>query len=212
MITNINIYNMYNAIRAIRNSYKSVEICDSKLERFKDINEEIMCYNYIYLGEKDKKLIEILMSEKKRNSERKFLRQILVSMDIKTTLKHWAQIDTYKIGTVRNSESTMHSLVVKNITNDDFRYEIDNNILEILGRHLWLYHKESVKTIKQKIFEEIENILPSGYLLESHWTGSYANIKDMYLDRRTHKMSYWQEFCDIIEKLPYFELLIKNEK
>jgi hypothetical protein len=89
---------------------------------------------------------------------------------------------------------------------------LNNCIEDYNGDHIDLDSMENEHEIKKRIFEIIDANLPAGYLLESHWTANYEVLRNIYHGRRNHKMYWWQEFCDIIEKLPYFELLIKDNK
>lgn len=224
-ISNINIYNFYDAILNIRLSFKSTDKSDSKqIDLDTDNQGNYYSYNHCIIGKEDEKLIRKLMNSK-MNGERKFLRQILVSMNIKAPIKFWCQCDTYKIATVRNSESTMHCITKGDIKQEDFERDINTEHLEYLNNLIKEYNKAKNETgeyyqarkgmfklnreeFLKDTFELIDANLPAGYLLESHYTCNYANLRDMYRERKHHKMYYWKEFCAYIEKLPYFELLI----
>jgi hypothetical protein len=220
-IKNINIYNIYPAILGIRNSYKSKDKSDSNNIKYKH-EETYDSFNHAEIGEKDFKLIQKLLKRGKKapeycNQERKFLRQILVSMDIIGSIKFWAQMDTFKIGTVRNSESTMHSITKGVLEQSDFEREISLKHLDFLNANINFYNE--IKTLKgtadrerrlKHLFELIDANLPAGYVLESHWTGNYENIRNIYHGRKAHKMYWWHQFCEVIEKLPYFDLIIKE--
>lgn len=249
-IKNINIYNIYPAILGIRNSFKSKDKSDSIMVPIEirsnmdgiiyDCNQfdylrgkrtdYWTAYNTCEIGKEDEKLIKRILAGKSAHQERKFLRQILVSMDIIGSIKFWSQHDTFKIATVRNSESTMHSLVKGNIDKNDFEREINpeqikyvNNLIELFNKiksydfdeyenyQLFYNIKEDKEKQLKKLFELIDANLPAGYVLESHWTGNYENLINIYHSRKNHKMYWWKEFCSYIEQLPYFELLIKGE-
>lgn len=221
-IKNINIYNFYNAILGIRNSYKSKDKSDSKRLTIFDTNY-YLSYNHCIIGQEDEKLIKKLLKSKNNpayeTQERKFLRQILVSMDVIGSIKFWAQFDTYKIATVRNSESTMHCITKGEIIQDDFERDINPEQLEYINDLIKEYNvqcswagsedAEAHKRVKE-LFELIDANLPAGYLLESHYTCNYEVLRNIYHGRKNHKMFYWSQFCDYIEKLPYFDLLIKE--
>jgi hypothetical protein len=223
-VKNICVYNMYPAILGIRNSFKSKGKSDSDVFpggviTFGSVVGEssIVSFNHCQIGKNDGIMIRKLLSSKLAHQERKFLRQILVSMDIKGSIKFWAQMDTFKIATVRNSESTMHSIVKGKITQDDFEREINQSHLDVINSAIKEYNKlsdmkelEDLSGFKRKLFEQIDANLPSGYLLESHWTANYEVLRNIYHSRKDHKMYWWKEFCEYIEKLPYFELLIKD--
>lgn len=222
-ITNINIYNLYSAILGIRNSYKNKEKSDSKIihgldwyskEDNNHNNKLYTSYNHCIIGERDEKLIKKLLirNDEYGEAERKFLRQIMVSMDIEASLKMWAQIDTYKIGTTRNSESTMHSINKMELTNRNFERPMNSEHLNFINEQISIYNEATDEQVKRMSFEVIDANLPAGYLLESHWTANYEVLRKIYNQRKNHKMYYWKEFCNYIKELPYFELLIKGEK
>lgn len=239
-INNICVYNLYPAILGIRNSFRSKDKSDSSLDHYV-VNRDLekinwISYNHSNIGEQDERLIRKLLSGKLAHQERKFLRQILVSMDIKGSIKFWAQMDTFKIGTVRNSESTMHSITKGEITQDDFEREINKEQLDYLNIKISFYnevskmsdkevlnyfnHKEThwgdyydarnKKDLIKELFELIDANLPAGYLLESHWTANYEVLRNIYHSRKDHKMYWWKEFCKYLSKLPYFDLLISE--
>lgn len=212
----INIYNMYPAILGIRNSYKSQSQSDSTILQVTGHfweNELVnwTSYKHCVIGEKDRKLIEKLLSKNNEygHQERKFLRQILVSMDITGSIKFWSQMDTFKIATVRNSESTMHSISKGVLSELDFEVDINPEHIAYINRLILEYNVLTDSDMKKKVFEEIDANLPAGYLLKSHWTGNYENLRNIYHGRKNHKMYWWKQFCSEIEKFPYFDLLIK---
>ena len=238
-IKNICIYNMYPAILGIRNSFKSKDKSDSQRVLCFS-REDFYSFNHCKLGKIDEILVNKLLKKGKKdpeycNQERKFLRQILVSMDISGSIKFWAQMDTFKIATVRNSESTMHSITKGILEQSDFEREINEGHLDYVQTLIIKYnlikkmdeieikkwsniseancnYKGSNKQeILTELFELIDANLPSGYVLESHWTGNYENLRNIYHGRKNHKMFWWHEFISLVEKLPYFELLIKGE-
>lgn len=226
-VTNICVYNLYPAILGIRNSFRSKYKSDSvKLVSncfSNDIKDVWVSYNHCVIGEDDLKLIKKLLSGKLAHQERKFLRQILVSMDIRGSIKFWAQMDTFKIGTVRNSESTMHSITKGEINQDDFEREINKEQLHYINGMISEFNcrqenfkrqpdllNEEIKRETKEMFELIDANLPAGYLLGSHWTANYEVLRNIYHSRKNHKMYWWKEFCCYIEKLPYFDLLIKG--
>lgn len=244
-IKNICVYNMYPAIMGIRNSYKSKEHSDSCREGMqgifrKDNNKCIaVSYNHALIGKKDEKLLNKLLKKNNEygHQERKFLRQILISMDIVGSIKFWAQNDTFKIATVRNSESTMHSITDGEISQSNFERKINPGQIDYINKLITRYNlvkslsenkvSERFREIEYnwaseyksrwrqdlmtEIYELIDANLPAGYVLESHWTGNYENLRNIYHGRKNHKMYWWKEFLSYIEKLPYFDLMIKGE-
>ncbi len=227
-IKNICVYNLYPAIMGIRNSFKSKEKSDSTCTGMygNKHNDENTSYNHAIIGKKDQELLKKLLKGQGEygHQERKFLRQILVSMDIVGSIKFWSQMDTFKIATVRNSESTMHRITSKGLFQDDFERGINedqlmylNNLITDYDSVKKRYPEEDEYQIEEKrrelkeIFELIDANLPGGYILESHWTGNYENMRNIYHGRKNHKMYWWSQFCDYIEKFPYFDLMIKGE-
>jgi hypothetical protein len=248
-IENICIYNMYRAVLGIRNSRKSKDKSDSEqkdvqkwLENLTTNNEKIIwsSYNHCLIGQEDERLIKTLL---KNPAERKFLRQIFVAMDVSMSIKGWAQLDTYKVGTVRDSESTMYCVVKGNIDPGDFERKISSTALDGVNQLIEFYnlirneyfldtHKvewdiegkkefgiwikdipivvsgKTTEELETEVFELIDANLPAGYVLESHWTANYEVLRNIYYSRENHKMYWWHEFCNYIEKLPYFDLLI----
>lgn len=190
------VMNLYPAILGIRHSYKSIEKSDSTETR---------------IGEKDLALAKKL--SKLGNGHDKFLRQIFVSAEIEASLAFWKQMDTYKIGTTANSESTMHTLVGRRtIKLDDFIFEEEfkeemENIVNVLENMRLQYLLED-HPYKEKIINAIIYMLPSGYKQIRSWTANYAVLKNIYFQRKGHKLQEWKAFCNWIEKLPYFEELI----
>lgn len=223
-ISNVAIYGIFPAIVGVRNSYKSVDKSDSSQLMYKELNG-CYSYNHAEIGENDMKLLKALS---KRNdeygeAERKFLRQIFVGMDIVGSLKFWAQMDTYKIGTVRNSQSTMHNILDKELTQNDFEIKINNEHLEWINCQI-RYYKEIKKlditkfksgSTKEQalknIYNSIDSNLPAGYLLKSYWTGNYEVLRKIYRQRKKHKMYWWKQFCEVIETLPYAKEFITGE-
>jgi len=199
IIKNICVYNMYPAILGIRNALKSKDKSDSI--RMIDSNYvNCVSYNHCIIGSEDEKLIKKLLKGKIAHQERKFMRQILISMDIKGPLYWWKHFDTYKVGIVANSESTMHTLLKRTLCKNDFVEGVDfQNIIRVN------------KYIINKDFINANRNLPHSYLQERHITCNYENILNIYTSRKYHKLEEWKEFCRVIRSLPYFGLLIEKE-
>ena len=210
-ITGINVYNMYPAILGIRNSFKSVDKSDTLSLLPYQLRGGISVYNGCELARKDTTLIGKLLKNPNEygHQERKFLRQILVSMDITGSIKFWSQMDTFKVGTVRNSESTMHRITSRPLNSSDFEVEINKDHITWLNTMIDKYNSETSSDKKRFIFNSIDANLPGGYLLKSQWTGNYENLRNIYHGRKHHKMYWWKEFIYSIERLPYFDLMIK---
>lgn len=142
----------------------------------------------------------------------KFLRMIVVYVDITAPLYWWKEFDTYKIGTVRNSCSTMHKIHSKEFTMDDFSCENMLNptaVMESLIDYLNINREAYLKTNLQdkQYWWNIIQLLPSSYNQTSTVMLNYQVLKNMYHSRKNHKLDEWREFCRWVETLPYSELI-----
>lgn len=185
-------------------------------------NEEIMCdfdgcssfdndtlMSGVAVGENDKALARKLIDA--GPSHRKFMRQIFVSMDITAPLYWWKEFDTYKVGTTANSCSTMHTITNKEFTIDDFSHDkmllgVQRSLEDIIWHLNTLrtkYLDEENPDIKKKYWYSIIQLLPSSYNQLRTVTMSYENLRNMYEQRKNHKLDEWRDFCNTIELLPY---------
>lgn len=204
-VENIDVFNFENAIRGMRNALESWNKSDSKWD--------LASLNYIeyVIGENDLKLMKKLILA--GSSHRKFMRQILVSMDITAPLYWFKEFDTYKVGTVSNSTSTMHKLMDKPITLDCFAFDayteatMPLNLIEELENMRKAYIKETNKTKKTLIWRALIQLLPCAWLQTRTCTMNYEVLRSMYFDRKNHKLIEWSEFCEVINELPYSELI-----
>lgn len=207
---------IYSAICGMRNSFDSWKKGDTFL------SSEVLCIFHpcsgfdgdaimsgAVVGENDKALARKLIDA--GPSHRKFMRQIFVSMDIVAPLYWWKEFDTYKVGTTANSCSTMHTIMNKEFTIDDFSH--DKMLLGVqrgLGDIVWhlntlrtKYLDEENPDIKKKYWYSIIQLLPSSYNQRRTVTMSYENLRNMYEQRKGHKLDEWRDFCRTIECLPY---------
>lgn len=201
-INNINISNLEAAIRGMRNPLQSWDRSDSHYDEQ---------YNYI-IGQNDLKLATNLV--KAGSDERKFLRQIFVSLDITAPMYWWKEMDTYKVGTVANSTSTMHKVMSKEFALDDFSHDRLNHIglnslqatIEILNqfRQLYLYSKPTSK----EMWWQVIQLLPSSYNQTRTWSANYEVLRNIYHARKNHKLDEWKDFCSYVESLPYAQQFI----
>lgn len=151
---------------------------------------------------------------------RKFLRQIMVSMDITAPLYWWKEYDTYKVGTVANSCSTMHKIHVKDFVREDFSCEhldewglanLDRTIRCLnIDREMFVNYDEKTgsKLPRVHYWYQMIQTLPSSYNQMRTVTMTYENLLNMYRARRDHKLDEWRNFCDAIAHLPYFREVI----
>ena len=157
-----------------------------------------------------------------RNSgtdHRKFMRMITVYLDITAPLYWWKEFDTYKVGTVANSCSTMHKIAAKEFTMDDFSHEhLDHLSLELLNnvidklnanRNEFLEYKDGDDSINSKkdYWWQMIQLLPSSYNQRRTVMLNYEVLANIYKSRRNHKLDEWHTFCDWIKSLPHSELI-----
>lgn len=209
------VMNLEAAIRGMRNPMNSWEKSDSYATFIED-GETLETAEYQYfVGEEDLKLMKSLA--KAGSDHRKFMRQIFVSVDITAPLYWWKEFDTYKVGTVANSCSTMHKIHDRDFTLDDFSHE-----------HLSEYNKTILKEVihglnrsrdefvlfKEKLdWWQMIQLLPSSYNQLRTVTMNYENIFNMYHARKNHKLDEWRiGFIEWVEQLPYFMGLVGNEE
>ena len=165
------------------------------------------------LGDKDLRLMKIL--DKAGKDHRKFMRMIPVFMDVTSSFYWWKEADTYKIGTVANSCSTMHKLTAKEFSFNDFSCEkLDSRSMKNLCDTINLLNelrKEYLETNDKDIWYNMIQLLPSNYNQKRTLMLNYEVLANMYHSRKNHKLDEWIEFCDIIEKeLPYSFLITGN--
>lgn len=157
---------------------------------------------------------------------RKFLRQIFVSVDITAPLYWWKEMDTYKVGTVSDSCSTMHKLASNPITMDCFETDDYIGSTKIYDREpynedatmndVWKGLIEACETLRQRYNEthdkqywkELVRILPESWLQKRTWTANYEILRNIYFQRKNHKLSEWHSFNAMVERLPYAKDLI----
>ena len=167
----------------------------------------------VKLGDKDLRLMKIL--DKAGKDHRKFMRMIPVFMDVTSSFYWWKEADTYKIGTVANSCSTMHKLTAKEFSFNDFSCEkLDSRSMKNLCDTINLLNelrKEYLETNDKDIWYNMIQLLPSSYNQKRTLMLNYEVLANMYHSRKNHKLDEWREFCDIIEKeLPYSFLITGN--
>ena len=200
-IERTSVMNFENAIRGARNPLNSWARMDSDYDADG---------NYL-LGENDLSLA--IRLAKAGNDHRKFLRQIFVSVDITAPLYWWKEFDTYKVGTVANSCSTMHKIHAKAFERDDFSCDrLDEDGLRALDSLIEYLEGERSKFCEDKnnkqSWHNMIQLLPSSYNQMRTVTMNYENLINMYYARKTHKLAEWHIYCDWIMSLPYAQELI----
>ena len=195
------VMNLENAIRGARNPMNSWAKSDS----FYDENG-----NFV-LGDADLKFGAGLCSA--GADHRKFIRQIFVSVDITAPLYWWKEFDTYKVGTVANSCSTMHKIHSKPFEREDFSCDrLDADGLRALDALIAYLEAERQKFCANKDdrqpWHNMIQLLPSSYNQMRTVTMNYENLINMYYARKNHKLAEWHTYCDWIASLPYAKELI----
>lgn len=195
-IENLEVYGFTGAMRAMRNPMNSWNKNDTT--------------NNI-IGENDLKLLKQLT--KAGSDHRKVLRQMVISMDVTAPLFFWKEFDTYKVGVTTNSTSTMHKLCSRSLTRDDFSFEdmhanecIVNEVIENLNARISDYNEGMKKN--KSLWRTIIQLLPCAYNQKRTITMNYEVMMNMYQQRKTHKLSEWQNFCAYMyDNLAYFKTL-----
>ena len=180
-------------------------------------------YGYDYLktvvGPNDLDLMTRLRNA--GTDHRKFMRMITVYLDITAPLYWWKEFDTYKVGTVANSCSTMHKIHEKEFTMEDFSTEhlypevreaFENTIIKYLNEARKTYNFLSDTPSKKDAWWQMIQVLPSSYNQKRTVMLNYEVLANIYKSRRNHKLDEWHTFCDWIESLPYSELITGEKK
>ena len=225
-VENIDIWGFEHAIRGMRNPMNSWAKSDSYQTHIENPETLNTAPFQFVVGEKDLELMKTLF--KAGPEHRKYLRQIMVSMDVLAPLYWWKEFDTYKVGTVANSCSTMHKIAEKEFEIEDFSCEhlcsngaIDNNrksnnydaygcllhIIDVLNYFRESYLKHKTKTYWWQMIQ----LLPSSYNQKRTVTMTYENVMTIIRQRTGHKLDEWNNFVDILKKLPYVEAIMGDD-
>lgn len=196
--------NLENAMRGARNPLNSWGRSDSY---YNDAHEYI-------LGENDLSLAKRLC--KAGSDHRKFIRQIFISVDITAPIYWWKEYDTYKVGTVANSTSTMHKIHSKPFEMADFSTDhlcpeaekAMEEVVQVLEEIRLRYLETKDKTLWYSMIQ----LLPESYHQMRTCTMSYENAVSMYYARRSHKLQEWHVFCEWALELPYFQEFFLQEE
>ena len=195
-VENVHVYNVVPAVYSARNALNSWDKSDSDLATGT-------------LGSADLKLAMSLVTAGSDHS--KFMRMIGISMDITAPIYWWKEYDTYKVGTVANSCSTMHKIHAKEFVLDDFSYEhLTGDALEAMNAviaQLNLARIAYLETKDKAYWWEMIQLLPSSYDQRRTVTLNYAVARNQYHARKAHKLTEWVDYCKALENLPYAELI-----
>ena len=214
------------AIRGMRNPKNSWEKSDSNwryvapAQRENHILASYSDDSEFWIGPNDADLMNRLRNA--GTDHRKFMRMITVYLDITAPLYWWKEFDTYKVGTVANSCSTMHKIADKEFTIDDFSIEHLNDDrsaevsnlewFEHLITHLNRDRKRFIETKDKQYWWQLIQLLPSSYNQKRTVMLNYEVLANIYKSRKDHKLDEWHTFCDWIESLPYSGLITGNKE
>lgn len=201
------VLNMDNAIRGMRNPMQSWDKSDSEWLLVGDTDHMNMIEELKFvIGPNDMKLARSLV--KAGSDERKFLRQIFVSVDITAPLYWWKEYDTYKVGTVANSTSTMHKIHAKPFSREDFSCErMTPTALACLDQVIAVLEERRqvfVETKDKAAWNDMIQLLPTSFNQMRTCTLNYENLIGQYHARKNHKLQEWRDYCKWVETLPYF--------
>ena len=196
------VYGWEAAIRGMRNPMNSWHRSDSKWDDFGDLDG-------FSIGEDD---LDLMMKLAEGGSvHAKYRRMINVTVDITAPLYWWKEFDTYKVGTVANSCSTMHKIHAKEFELDDFSHEHLNgfsvSMLKQVINLLNFNRKEFLDSKEKSYWWQMIQLLPSSYNQKRTIQLNYEVLVGMYRDRKHHKLDEWHTFCDWIRDLPYSEII-----
>lgn len=230
-VENVDVWGFEHAIRGMRNPMNSWDksdsgVCGDFYTRYEDgrigcshecpkwspdtycgYSEHLEKYPYdsFMVGKNDLDLMRRLY--KAGPEHRKYLRQIMVSMDITAPLYWWKEFDTYKVGTVANSCSTMHKIAYKEFELDDFSTDhledfSWNRLSDLIG-HLNICREKYLETKDKKWWWQLIQLLPSSYNQRRTITMNYENVVMIIKQRTGHKLDEWGEFIEVLNGLPY---------
>lgn len=232
-IENTEIVGWEAAIRGMRNPLNSWEKSDSKWYSIgiptsnpAAINDKYLSQKYC-IGDNDLDLMKRLRNA--GTDHRKFMRMITVYVDVTAPLYWWKEFDTYKVGTVANSCSTMHKIHAKEFTLEDFScehlidhyedpsmnlnysYKYPKAVMQDLINILNHYRHWYLETKDKKYWWQLIQLLPSSYNQRRTVMLNYEVLANIYKSRRNHKLDEWHVFCEWIENLPYSEFITGGE-
>ena len=199
-IKEIEVMNLKNAIRGARNPMNSWAKSDSY---FNENGEYVLGENDLSLG---------VRLRKAGGDHRKFMRQIFVTMDITAPMYWWKEFDTYKVGTVATSTSTMHKITsmpfdISHFSTDKMD-KATKEFMQGIVEYLEKLRLNFLETKDKQIWYDIIQLLPSSYNQMRTCTMNYENLVNIYHARKNHKLDEWHTFCDYVRSLPYADELI----
>lgn len=208
-VENIEVFGWNAAIRGMRNPKNSWDKSDTYTTYIED-QETLERREYqVVIGEKDLDLAKRLVNGGPVHA--KFRRMINVTCDITAPLYWWKEFDTYKVGTVANSCSTMHKIHDRPLLMSDFSTDHLMDVSKIALNHtidlMNFFREEFIETKDKNYWWQMIQLLPSSYNQKRTVELNYEVLAAMYKYRKDHKQDEWREFCKIIEGLPYSVLI-----
>lgn len=229
-VTNTEVFGWEAAIRGMRNPLESWEKSDSAFIT-SDGDYHDICGNSgpwhgsddwegVLIGKNDLTLMKKLIAAGSDHS--KFMRMIHVQCDWEAPLYWWKEADTYKVGTVRNSCSTMHKITEHEFTMDMFAHEhldagsiatLDMVVFDLNQLRIQYLGTARDETFRKSLWYQIIQLLPSSYLQKATMDLNYATLRNMYHSRKNHKQDEWRiDFCDWVKTLPYSDLITMTKE
>ena len=228
-VENVEIFNLEGAVRGMRNPMNSWDKSDSAYCNGEQLNNCGNCYLFeddknggtpichnnkdtlaFVIGDADMALMQKLY--KGGTEHRKYLRQIFVNMDITAPLYWWKEFDTYKVGTVANSCSTMHKIHAKEFTLDDFSHDkltpISIKFLDAFLFYLNELRERYIETKDKEHWWQMIQLLPGSYNQRRTITMNYENVVSMINQRENHKLDEWRTFVKLLKQFPYIKQIM----
>ena len=194
-------------IQGMRNPMNSWDRMDSKIVPFA---HNCGAGTFLHMGKNDHDLAMKLAAGGPVHG--KYLRMLPVWVDILAPLYWWKEFDTYKVGTVANSCSTMHKIHEKEFTLEDFSHEhMSYDVQDLLRKvidGLNIRRNDYIETKKKTFWWDMIQLLPSSYNQKRTVMLNYEVLRNIYISRKDHKLDEWHVFCDWIRELPYSELIV----
>lgn len=214
-IENAEVLGWEHAIRGMRNPMNSWGKCDSQYcggQKFEDCEKWQTCHMSYCVGDNDLDLMTRLRNA--GTDHRKFMRMLTVYVDLTAPLYWWKEFDTYKVGTVANSCSTMHKIHAKEFTLDDFSHEhlipiVEEDLKDDIDR-LNFFREKYIDTKEKVWWWQMIQRLPTSYNQKRTVMLNYEVLANMYHSRKNHKLDEWHDLCHWIETLPYSQLITGN--
>lgn len=207
----VDMWGFEHSIRGMRNSYNSWDKSDSEWRIYTPEYPHLSEAKY-EIGKNDLDLMKRLykLSVKTNNpAQRKFMRQIFVSMDVTAPLYWWKEMDQYKVGTVTDSCSTMHTIHSKPFTLSDFSCgHLNYASLDMLNRLIGMlnvYREDYLESKDKSDWWQMIQLLPSSYNQKRTLTMSYENVVSIINQREGHRLDEWNDFVKRLKELPYIK-------